>query len=94
MPSISVAPESLAGFIKSFCNVNAPLVDLLAKYLRDNRESQRAKAFREQLRDAIENNTITPEQYEFLTDEDFDSQETLNKWLKELWLEIYGVEFN
>ena len=94
MPNISVVPEPLADFIKSFCNVNAPSVDLLAKYIHDNRENQRIKAFRKQLHEAIENNTLTPEQYELLTDEDFDSQEALNKWLKELWLEIYGVEFN
>lgn len=66
----------------------------MAQCVCDNRENQCAKAFRKQLHEAIENNSITPEQYELLTDEDFDSQEALNKCRKELWLEIYEVEFN
>ena len=46
------------------------------------------KLFREQLREAIDNKIITPELYEELTEEDFDSQEDLQNWLKELLSEI------
>lgn len=44
--------------------------------------------FKSQLREAIDNMSISPEEYEALTEEDFDSQEDLQIWLEEIWSEI------
>ncbi|SNY58976.1 hypothetical protein SAMN06297280_3533 [Arsukibacterium tuosuense] len=41
-----------------------------------------------QLREAIDNQLITPEEYEELTDEDFDSQQDLQLWLEKLFTEL------
>lgn len=41
-----------------------------------------------QLREAIDNQLITPEEYEELTDEDFDSQQDLQLWLERLFSEL------
>lgn len=35
---------------------------------------------------------ISPEQYESLTGEDFDTQEELNSWLQELWNELFDQQ--
>ncbi len=47
-----------------------------------------AELFKYQLREAIDNRLISPEEYEALTEEDFDSQEDLQVWLEELWEEL------
>lgn len=44
--------------------------------------------FKTQLREAIDNNLISPEEYEELTDEDFDSQEELQLWLEDILEEL------
>lgn len=44
--------------------------------------------FKSQLREAIDMMLISPEEYEELTEEDFDSQADLQVWLEELWSEI------
>ena len=44
--------------------------------------------FKTQLREAIDNRLISPEEYEELTEEDFDSQEDLQAWLEEFWSEL------
>ncbi|WP_372626922.1 hypothetical protein [Arsukibacterium sp.] len=41
-----------------------------------------------QLREAIDNQLITPEEYEELTEEDFDSQQDLQLWLERLFKEL------
>jgi hypothetical protein len=41
-----------------------------------------------QLREAIDNQLITPEEYEELTEEDFDSQQDLQLWLEKLLTEL------
>ncbi|MAM89587.1 MAG: hypothetical protein CME36_19995 [unclassified Hahellaceae] len=47
-----------------------------------------AEVFRSQLREAIDGNLISPEEYEALTDEEFETQEDLNAWLEEMYSEI------
>ncbi len=93
-PARHSVPDPLGHFLKTYCNVDDCLLNELSEYVSKTEASERTQLFRTQLAEAIAKNTITPEQYEALTYEDFDSQEALNKWLKELWLEIYGVEFN
>lgn len=48
--------------------------------------------FREELRDVVRNHTVTPREYESLTDEDFASQEALDAWLVEVWNMLYEDE--
>ena len=84
--------EPISHFLKTYCIVEAPDIVKLKKYVQSSIESERTLLFRDQLADAIVNNSITPEQYEKITGEDFDSQEDLNKWLKELWNNIFNDE--
>jgi hypothetical protein len=44
--------------------------------------------FKSQLREAIDDRLISLEEYEELTEEDFDSQEDLQAWLEEFWAEL------
>jgi hypothetical protein len=44
--------------------------------------------FKSQLREAIDDRLISLEDYEELTEEDFDSQEDLQAWLEEFWAEL------
>lgn len=46
------------------------------------------EAFKYQLREAIDNRLVSLEEYEELTEEDFDSQEDLQAWLEEFWAEL------
>lgn len=82
-------PDPLADLLKSYCNVNAVSIDDLTHDLRTSINPEIAKKFREQLANAILNKTISPEQYESLTGEDFDTQEDLDSWLQELWNELF-----
>lgn len=83
-------PDPLGDFLQSYCNVNAPSIDDLANDLNYSINPEIAKTFREQLAEAITQGGITPEIYEELTGEDFDTQEDLDKWLSELWAELFG----
>ncbi|WP_020408554.1 hypothetical protein [Hahella ganghwensis] len=44
--------------------------------------------FKSQLKEAIEKELISPQEYEELTEEDFDSQQDLQVWLEELLSEL------
>jgi hypothetical protein len=88
-------PEPLASILRRHCNVNAfsdNWPDALKRELNYAGDPERAALFREQLAHAILHNAITPEQYEELTGEDFDTQEELNRWLHELWGDLYGSD--
>ena len=82
--------DPLADLLKSYCNVNAVSIGDLTNDLRTSINPEIAKEFRQQLADAISKKTISREQYELLTGEDFDTQEELNLWLQELWNELFG----
>ena len=82
-------PDPLADLLKSYCNVNAVSISDLTHDLRTSINPEIAKEFRQQLADAIRKKTISPDQYESLTGEDFDTQEELNSWLQELWNELF-----
>ena len=85
-------PNALVHYLKTYCNVNAPLIDDLRKIIRKEKSPERSKEFRFQLADAIVLQNISLSQYENLTDEDFDTQEDLTNWLRELWSEIFDDE--
>jgi hypothetical protein len=48
--------------------------------------------FRHQLAEAISNRTLTPAQYEQMTDEELESDEEVAERLRELWHDLYGDE--
>jgi len=83
-------PEPLATILYTYCNVNAMTehwVDSLKIGIRHS-ESQ-GRLFRSQLANAILHRSITPDDYERLTEEDFDSQDDLQAWLRELWPQLH-----
>jgi hypothetical protein len=83
-------PEPLSDLLESYSNVNAFSVCNLANDLHTSIHPDIAEKFRLQLFEAINEKTITPEQYELLTGEDFDTQDDLDAWLRHLWDDLYG----
>ena len=84
--------DPLARILETYCNVNAISVDRLKINLKSSIKPVIAKSFKEQFSNAILQSSITPEIYEELTGEDFDTQEDLTNWLRELWSEIFDDE--
>lgn len=85
--------ELLRDTLRRHCNVNAfeeDWVDTLRHELNSPKDPTRNALFRRQLADAIIHKTITPQEYRDLTGEDFDTQQDLENWLRELWLYLYG----
>jgi hypothetical protein len=88
-------PELLTSVLRRHFNVNGferDWVETLHSELNWSGEPERAQLFRQQLATAILHNTITPEQYEELTEEDFDTQAELKQWLRDVWKKLYGNE--
>jgi hypothetical protein len=83
-------PHPLSDFLESYCNVNAFSVRNLSDDLHTSIHPDIAEKFRLQLFEAINEKSITPEQYELLTGEDFDTQDDLDAWLRRLWDDLYG----
>lgn len=92
--SRETVPELLAHYLETYCNVNAPLISDLKMHFQQTRNQERVNLFRNQLANAIKKNALTCEQYEDLTGEDFDSQEDITIWLRQLWLQLFDEEFN
>ena len=67
------------------------MVDYLHGDIKDHKIApDKAELFRKQLLDAIENKTITPNQYKALTGEnEYTTQEDLQDWLAELWSIVF-----
>ncbi len=86
-------PNVLAEFLNLYCDVNA--MDMVY-VLRDNLAQkkipeEKANLFRQQLAEAINYQTVTPKQYKELTgDNEYNTTEELETWLKELWQELFG----
>lgn len=81
--------EPLRHYLKTYCDVNAVEINELRKQIRNPKIPERANAFRKQLASTIVNKSLNPEEYEALTGEDFDNQEELETWLRELWRLIF-----
>ena len=88
-------PELLAHVLKTYCNVNYFTSDWherVKRMLNNPNFPDKAAQFRKELAEAIVHHTITPKQYEELTDEEFDTPEDLEKWLREVWRDFYADE--
>lgn len=65
----------------------------LKKFLRHPSFLDRENEFKQELADAILNNTLSPEKMTDLTDADYETQEEVNDLLiKEIWQPLYGDE--
>jgi hypothetical protein len=84
--------ETLAKILSLYCNVNAFDPDQLLQDLQQKRiPEDEAATFQQQLAEAIVHNTLTPQEYKKLTgDNEYNTQEELEIWLKELWSQLYG----
>lgn len=88
-------PELLAHVLKTYCNINYSTDDWYVSVKRMLNHPDfpgKAAEFRNQLAEAILHSTITPKQFEKLTDEEFDTPEELEERLRELWCELYADE--
>jgi hypothetical protein len=86
-------PKSLAHALRTYCNVNAlDAIPHLRAFLRRAENEKEAALVRRQLADAILKQTLTPQQYEELTGQDFDSLEELTDWLRQLWRDLFENE--
>lgn len=87
--------ETFADILKGYCDVNAfEMVDYLAEVVNDGRmRPEKASIFKEELLNAIKNQTLTPSQYKKLTnDDEYDTQEKLQMWLRELYTLVFKEE--
>lgn len=87
-------PEPLKDILYKYCCVECPeLVEHLAKNInKPGCGGYNVKLFKTQLRDAIHNRSITLEDFEEVTGEDFDCYEGLIRRLKELWQDLFPSE--
>lgn len=94
MPNEST-PDLLTDTLHTFFDVNGfgeGWLERLKSYLNNPAFPNRAEQFKHELAEAVLLHTITPAEYERLTNEDFDSQEDLETWLREVWQHLYGDE--
>ncbi|RDH42371.1 hypothetical protein [Zooshikella ganghwensis] len=73
-----------------YCNVNSlGMVNIIA----ENLKAYDQEKLKEQLIDAIENDSISVEEYESVTDDEYETQEELATWFKELWQIMFGTPY-
>jgi hypothetical protein len=88
-----LVPDPLGSLLKRHCNVNGfeyGWHEIMLRELTDSGDIVKAQLFKRQLSEAITQESITLDEYEALTREDFDTQEDLTKWLKSIWKLLYG----
>ena len=86
---MSQIKEPLKTVLRKFCQVECYDPLLLREVMNTGQGfPYDVDLFKVQLREAIDMKLISPEEYEELTEEDFDSQEDLQVWLEELWSEL------
>ena len=85
--------SELVSVLRRYCNVNVAFSDwpkILLEELNHPSHPNRAKQFQYQLADALLNKTISPKEYEKLTEEDLETSEEVEERLRELWQDLYG----
>ena len=86
---MSQIKEPLKTVLQKYCQVECYDPQLLREAVSTGKGfPYDAELFKAQLREAIDMKLISPQEYESLTEEDFDSQEDLQVWLEELWSEL------
>lgn len=88
-------PSTLEHILHRHANVNAITADwpaALKRELYHPKAHDRAHVFRRELARAILHSTISPDDYERLTRESFDTQEEVNARLREIWRGVFGSD--
>jgi hypothetical protein len=86
--------SELVSVLQRYCNVNVTFSDwpkTLLEELNHPSHPHRAKRFQSQLAHAILSQTISPEEYEKLTEEDLETSKEVEERLRELWQDLYGA---
>ena len=90
-----IEPDLLESVLSRYCHVEMSEENWrtdLREELAASKFPQREKEFRHQLAYAIFNQTISPSQYEKLTDLELETNEEVVEKLKELWTDLYDDE--
>lgn len=88
-------PDALEPILESYCNVNAfDLVDLLGHHIESGKiPIDIVLQFKEQLREAILHDSLSPADYKRITGEnEYTTQAELHAWLCELWYMAFPNE--
>ncbi|MBB1487260.1 hypothetical protein [Oceanospirillum sediminis] len=81
--------EPLRTVLEKYCYIECYNLKLIKDILSSGRPvPYDAELVKAQLKETIEYELISPEEYEQLTEEDFDSRDELQAWLQELWDEL------
>lgn len=88
-------PELLAHILQACCHVDGGgdgWIESLQRTLNHPRFPGRGDQFKQELATAILHRTISPEEYERLTDAAYDDQKDVDRELHDLWQHLYGNE--
>ncbi|TQV74106.1 hypothetical protein FLL45_14715 [Aliikangiella marina] len=86
-----IIEEPLGRILDIYCDVNSlDLVNNISENLKGYDEVK----LKQQLRDAIENDSISTKSYEIVTGEEYESQEDLKAWFVELWEIIFKTKYS
>lgn len=81
--------EPLRTVLRKYCHVECYDPKLIRDAIISGKGfPYKVEEVKSQLREAIDNRLISLEEYEELTEEDFDSQEDLQAWLEEFLAEL------
>lgn len=87
-------PELLANVLETYCHTEtgSDSVIRMRDFLNHPRFPGRNEQFKQELAESILYHTISPKEYERLTDAAYDEQESIDRELRELWQHLYGDE--
>jgi hypothetical protein len=87
-------PDLLESALERYCHIESSgdWQECLKRELSHPKFPHRHKEFRHQLAYAILNRTISPTQYEKLTELELETEEEVIQELTELWMHMYGDE--
>ncbi|PCM44851.1 hypothetical protein [Marinobacter sp. ANT_B65] len=81
--------EPLRTVLRKYCHVECYDPQLIKEAIKNGEGfPYNVDLLKNQLREAIDKKLISPNEYEDLTEEDFDSQEDLQAWLEEFLAEL------
>lgn len=95
--NIGEVPEELSRVLRTYCNIEVDDVPALSAFVTRARrnptpENRWVELFRDQLAAAIINKSISPKQYEKLTDDEYETYEEVQNKLREIWHEVFSNE--
>lgn len=93
MENAPTLPEPLSQVLKTYFDVEL-FWHSFHQGMKDYQKNFPAEAaeFKKQFAEAIAKNTLSPKEYQRLTNHSFKTQQELNSHLRSLWEELYGQE--